>query len=219
MNKEVLMGIRSARWRLITSGLWAVVLIALVACSPVAAPGAESVPDSQVSPLLGNEPVPTSPVPLPTAADTVTSTVTGTITDTMTDTMTDTAEMTATATVPAPELGEGTMDSRSAATDIVTLAKEDLAERLALPVDEIEVLEARAVTWPDTSLGCPQPDQIYAQVLQEGWLIRLRAGGEMYFYHSGPSRPPFLCEQLSDIMATDTPRGDELRPPPRSEVD
>ena len=33
----------------------------------------------------------------------------------------------------------------------------------------------------------------YLQVQVDGTLIELEAGGERYRYHSGETRPPFLC--------------------------
>jgi hypothetical protein len=78
--------------------------------------------------------------------------------------------------------------------DLVLQAKEDLADRLSIPIDQIEVLEARSVVWPDASLGCPQPDMRYKQVQVDGALIRLQAEGQIYEYHSGGSRDLFLCQ-------------------------
>jgi hypothetical protein len=77
---------------------------------------------------------------------------------------------------------------------LVIQAKEDLTERLSIPVDQIEVLEATSVVWPDASLGCPQPDMRYKQVQVDGALIRLQANGQVYEYHSGGSRGLFLCQ-------------------------
>lgn len=77
----------------------------------------------------------------------------------------------------------------------VEVAMADLAQRLGVAADAIDVVEVEAVTWPDGSLGCPQPDMAYTQVPQDGLRIRLRAGGETYAYHSGGGREPFLCEQ------------------------
>jgi hypothetical protein len=74
-------------------------------------------------------------------------------------------------------------------------AQQDLATRLGIAPTDIEVLEAYTVTWPDGSLGCPMPDMAYIQVLMDGALIRLRAFDAVYEYHSGATRPPFLCEQ------------------------
>ncbi len=73
-------------------------------------------------------------------------------------------------------------------------ARADLAERLGVPVDEITLVSSEEVTWPDSSLGCPQPGMMYAQVLTSGSRITLSAGGRTYEYHSGGQRAPFLCE-------------------------
>ena len=81
------------------------------------------------------------------------------------------------------------------AAQMTALAVDDLAQRLGVPADQIAVDEVSAVTWPDASLGCPQPDMMYAQVLTEGLLISLSVGGETYAYHSGGNQSPFLCEQ------------------------
>lgn len=105
------------------------------------------------------------------------------------------------------------------ADELVSLAKQDLAERLSISVAEISLLEVRTVTWPDTSLGCAEPGQMYAQVMQDGFLIRLRAGEQMYFYHSGPDQKPFLCERTAQIIPRVPPATDEFVPPPDSEID
>lgn len=76
---------------------------------------------------------------------------------------------------------------------LVEKAKEDLAGRLSVPASQIDVLEARDVVWPDSSLGCPKPGMLYMQALTPGYLIRLRADGQDYEYHAGRSRSVFLC--------------------------
>jgi hypothetical protein len=78
---------------------------------------------------------------------------------------------------------------------LVQIARQDLAVRLGIAIDEIEVLEAQGVVWGDTSMGCPHPDMSYLQVPQDGALIRLSASGQVYNYHSGGNRLPFLCDQ------------------------
>ena len=98
---------------------------------------------------------------------------------------------------PEPESGETPQPQGqdAHAQRMTALAVDDLSQRLGIPADEIEVGEVREVTWPDSSLGCPQPDMMYAQMLQEGLLIQLHSGGEMYSYHSGGDKQPFLCEE------------------------
>jgi hypothetical protein len=64
-------------------------------------------------------------------------------------------------------------------------AKNDLSAKLAIPADDIKVLESGEKTWPDASLGMPEPGQVYAQVLIEGFRIVLEASGKKYEYHLG----------------------------------
>jgi hypothetical protein len=71
----------------------------------------------------------------------------------------------------------------------------DLATRLDLDTASIEVVADEAVTWRDGSLGCAKPGYSYTQALVDGSRITLRANGTDYEYHSGGSRPPFLCEK------------------------
>lgn len=77
----------------------------------------------------------------------------------------------------------------------VEQAKADLAVRLSVSPDEIEVVTVQPMTWSDSSMGCPQPDMAYLQVLVDGLLVQLSHAGQMYNYHSGGGQPPFLCEQ------------------------
>ena len=77
---------------------------------------------------------------------------------------------------------------------LVQQARQDLAGRLAIQVDEIDFLAFESVVWPDGSLGCPQPGIAYIQVQREGYKILLGYAGREYAYHGGGSHPPFLCE-------------------------
>ena len=73
-------------------------------------------------------------------------------------------------------------------------ASKDLAARLAVEVDQIELVEADYVTWRDSSLGCAKPGVQYMQALVEGTRIKLRNAGKIYHYHGGKNNPPPLCE-------------------------
>lgn len=79
--------------------------------------------------------------------------------------------------------------------DLVDLARAELAARLNISVDQIELVDFESVTWPDGSLGCPEPDRAYIQIQVEGYLIRLRYGEAIYNYHGSSARLPFLCKQ------------------------
>jgi len=81
-----------------------------------------------------------------------------------------------------------------AAHQLAARARDDLARKLGIPLDQIIVSSAQAVTWPDSSLGCPEPGMAYAQVLTSGYLILLEAGGKIYEYHANSGTYVFFCE-------------------------
>jgi hypothetical protein len=110
---------------------------------------------------------------------------------------------------PSPPLGAAV---DPALREPIEQAKVDLSGRLGVAVGQIEVVEARSVVWPDRGLGCPQPGMLYTQVPQDGLLIVLRVAGQVYRYHGGATRPPFLCTQ----PATGTGQGDA--PPARGDL-
>ena len=76
---------------------------------------------------------------------------------------------------------------------LVEKAKQDLAGRLSLPVAGISLVESASVTWPDSSIGCPAPDMMYAQILTPGYRIILSAGDKHYEYHTGHNQAVVFC--------------------------
>jgi len=77
----------------------------------------------------------------------------------------------------------------------VDSAKADLARRRSVSTEMIGVVEVSSVVWPDGSLGCPRPGIAYPQIQVEGLLIRLSIGDQVFEYHGGGGKPPFLCEK------------------------
>lgn len=75
----------------------------------------------------------------------------------------------------------------------VALAKEDLAKRKGIDKEEIVVVKVGSVDWPDTSLGCPEPGMMYAQVITPGYKILLSYAGETYEYHSDKGDRVVYC--------------------------
>ncbi len=78
--------------------------------------------------------------------------------------------------------------SAGPAAELVAQAIADLAGRLGVAAEAIQVRSVEAVEWPDASLGCPQPGMVYAQVITPGYRIVLEAEGQAYEYHSSRSR-------------------------------
>lgn len=77
---------------------------------------------------------------------------------------------------------------------LIEKAKADLAQRLSVPVSQIDTLEAKQVFWPDESLGCPQPGATYAQTVIPGYLILLQSNGDEFEYHANIHHRVFYCE-------------------------
>ena len=91
---------------------------------------------------------------------------------------------------------------------IVAPALDDLAERVGAPAADIEIVSAEEVTWPDGSLGCPEPGMSYTQALVDGSKVVLRYEDRVFVYHAGDDDQPFLC------ASDDKDGGHEMVPPP-----
>lgn len=77
-------------------------------------------------------------------------------------------------------------------------ARKDLAERLGLRDSEIQFVSSEARTFPDGSLGCPEPGVMYTQAEVRGWVLTLAARGRRHTYHADPHRtvacPPITTD-------------------------
>ena len=67
---------------------------------------------------------------------------------------------------------------------LVSLAKADLSRRLKVNRAEITLEKTIPTTWPDASLGCPEPDGVYAQALTSGYILLLACGENTYEYRA-----------------------------------
>jgi hypothetical protein len=162
-----------------------ILILAAVACGPTEpvadttpSPSATPAPETDTPPAPSTTPTSSAPEPPPATAP---------------------ASETAAPETALPDLSPE-------AEQVLVLAREDLAQRLGLAEEGIVVQSIEPVTWPDTSLGCPQPGMFYAQILTPGYLVILEAGGEAYEYHTGTPEPVVLCEKES------TPMEDSLMP-------
>ena len=100
--------------------------------------------------------------------------------------------LSATPLEPATTSGSAPGFALDPSMPLVVAAVDDLAGRLGIAAADVTVVDARAVTWGDSSLGCPEPGMMYTQQLVDGTLVVLEAGGRRYEYHGGD--PLALCE-------------------------
>src|SRR3989338_6373423 len=67
----------------------------------------------------------------------------------------------------------------------VDLAIGDLAGKTDVARNDIKGVSVEKINFNDTSLGCPQKNKFYIQVITPGFLIYLNAKGSDYIYHAG----------------------------------
>ena len=66
----------------------------------------------------------------------------------------------------------------------VERARQDLASRLGISESDIDVSGVTPREFPDMSLGAPTDDEMSAQMIADGWEIKLGAGGKSYEYRA-----------------------------------
>ncbi len=81
--------------------------------------------------------------------------------------------------------------------DPLKYAIDDFAAHTGADPAEVNVVLELSVTWPDGSLGCPQPDQMHLPVQVYGYLIVLHADDEVGTYHGAAGELPFRCDRAT----------------------
>lgn len=75
----------------------------------------------------------------------------------------------------------------------------DAAQRSGVPEKSLRIKSVEAVTWPDGSLGCPQPGAVYTQALVPGYRIVIEANGTEYPYHAAEQGRFELCRNPGGV--------------------
>lgn len=83
-----------------------------------------------------------------------------------------------------PSASTGPMDLPASIVDPVV---GEIARLAGVPVDQVIVISAESMIFPDGGLGCPVPGMNYIQVQVEGFKLVAEAGGAKYdFRGTGP---------------------------------
>jgi hypothetical protein len=88
---------------------------------------------------------------------------------------------------PTPAVEDNSDDSTPedpVAAELVGLAQRRVAETTNLPVRRIQVIEVKPYRWTDVSLGCPIPNEVYAQQEVDGYRIVLSANDQQFIFHT-----------------------------------
>jgi hypothetical protein len=103
---------------------------------------------------------------------------------------------------PKPESDAETQD--------LAALRAGVAEQLGMPATALTLISAEEMIWPDASLGCPQPDMMYAQVLTPGWRMVFKdTNGTEYQVHTTEDRKDFVvCESSAESLVPPVGRDD-----------
>ena len=98
---------------------------------------------------------------------------------------------------------------------MIDLTRRDAADRLAVPETQIRLVSLLIVNWPDSSLGCPKADGVYADQFTPGYRIVFRSRDTNFIYHTSirdfvrcTSEEEILPGLLRQAMLTPTPEAD-----------
>jgi hypothetical protein len=83
-----------------------------------------------------------------------------------------------------------------AAQPAAEAAASDAAARLGVPRAQVAVVRIESREWPDGSLGCPQPGEMYIQVITPGYLIVVAGAGRQLEYHADTRGRAVFCRQI-----------------------
>ena len=75
----------------------------------------------------------------------------------------------------------------------IEISKDDLAQRLGVSLETVELSGARQVTWRSGALGCPEPGKSYTEALVPGAVIYLQVNNMIHAYHAKFAGKPFYC--------------------------
>jgi hypothetical protein len=76
---------------------------------------------------------------------------------------------------------------------LIEIAVNDLADRISIEPDQVELIDITEETWQDTSLDCPQPGVMYTQIIDQGYSIILQGIDILYEYHIDSNNLVVYC--------------------------
>jgi hypothetical protein len=94
-----------------------------------------------------------------------------------------------------PTVGASAVVSPESAA-AVDAAMSAAATHLGVTSDMLRVEQVQSREWPDSSLGCPQPGQLYSQVVTPGYLIVITSGTHQLEYHTDERTRVMLCREM-----------------------
>lgn len=79
---------------------------------------------------------------------------------------------------------ESAEGSATPVPDTIAPLVEAIAAQLGVGPDDLQVVSVEPRDWPNSALGCPQPDMVYSEVITPGFAIVVEVGGEQIEFHT-----------------------------------
>lgn len=155
-------------------------ILSLGACGQVS----DGVADSSTTTQLPAESTTTTTLPSVDPTSTTTASP-GFTTTTSTDESNDEQTAPSDPKYPEPDMTD----------DLLEAIVADAAERTGVDSAQVEIVSVTEEIFNDSSLGCPEPGQVYTQVITPGYIVIVQAGGAELDYRVGTQPEAFkLCE-------------------------
>lgn len=97
-------------------------------------------------------------------------------------------------------IGASQPDRDKAREQAIERAKTVLGEKLHVAPSHFTLESAKEATWPNSALGCPEPDHMYAQVISEGWAVVLKADDTTHEVHIS-GRRAVVCGPKAELKS------------------
>lgn len=108
------------------------------------------------------------------------------------------------APTPQPETTVEAVFPTAAGPDPIEQAVLTLSDTLGVAAEGISLVEAVPVQWNNSSLGCPEPDGSYLDVVTPGYLVTLAVGEESYSVHTDLGATAVVCLGEDDPIGPGT---------------
>jgi hypothetical protein len=104
--------------------------------------------------------------------------------------------------------------SASVPRDVRRAVVADAAKRFGVADTAVVLTRAEKVTWNDASLGCPEPGQVYAQMLVEGFRVVAKTPAGSLTYNTDGGGKVVSCGAAAPGMKSATPPMMDTEPQP-----
>jgi hypothetical protein len=91
---------------------------------------------------------------------------------------------------PLPKIGGGNVSQ----DQVRQIAQTALAQALNVPVGQVAIDRVEPVEWNDSSIGCPQPGMMYAQVITPGFRVVATVNGQRKQVHTDMTGRAVVCD-------------------------